>query len=249
PAGVVRERATVAPRHIREALEGRPWLSDVLPGVAGRGGVIEWALPFATPFGRRVEVSALSSQLIFRFLGGYLARTRSDESDQGYVLDSKNRIVGVSGGTAKAGDRPAAPELLGALASRRHGAYSDGGVERYYTSAPVAGSSWQVVLSEPTSRLYPAQAGSRRWLLFAVLGALGLAGAVSLLFLRRALVSGAQVANANRELTAVNATLEERVAERTAAAEERARDLVRSNAELEQFASVTSHDLQEPLRK
>jgi PAS domain S-box-containing protein len=46
-----------------------------------------------------------------------------------------------------------------------------------------------------------------------------------------------------------NQTLEEKVAERTDLAEQRARALARSNAELEQFASVAAHDLQEPLRK
>src|SRR4029077_16452368 len=53
---------------------------------------------------------------------------------------------------------------------------------------------------------------------------------------------------AEMEVRTLNTNLERRVADRTAELNERARDLARSNTELQQFAYVASHDLQEPLR-
>jgi len=54
---------------------------------------------------------------------------------------------------------------------------------------------------------------------------------------------------AEEALRQLNETLEKRVQERTEKADKRAADLARSNEELQQFTSIASHDLQEPLRK
>jgi signal transduction histidine kinase len=51
-----------------------------------------------------------------------------------------------------------------------------------------------------------------------------------------------------QQIQRMNLNLEQRVKDRTAELEVANKDLSRSNAELEQFAYVSSHDLQEPLR-
>jgi signal transduction histidine kinase len=54
--------------------------------------------------------------------------------------------------------------------------------------------------------------------------------------------------HAEESVQQLNADLEHRVTERTAELRLRTEDLARSNSELQQFAYVASHDLQEPLR-
>jgi PAS domain S-box-containing protein len=56
------------------------------------------------------------------------------------------------------------------------------------------------------------------------------------------------IKQAEEDLKALNLTLEQRVAERTAVAEQRSQELARSNAALEQFGYVVAHDLRQPLR-
>lgn len=52
----------------------------------------------------------------------------------------------------------------------------------------------------------------------------------------------------NREVSDLNATLEEKVMERTSELEAQSKMLERSNEEIKRFSHITSHDLREPLR-
>jgi signal transduction histidine kinase len=236
-----RQSSAATARHVSQALAGHPWLSGV--DTASGKPTMEWALPFEAPSGRRVLLQGMDTVAISKFLGDTVAPGANDTERRGFVLDGENRMVAASGGAITVGE-PSDSRI----AASSSGTYSDGG-ERYFTSAPIDGSDWRVVLTVPTSQLNPTLAGWRRYYSFAVIAAFGIAGALSLLFFRRVLVSRAQVSEKNDALMRLNATLEQRVAERTAASEERARELARSNDELQQFASIASHDLQEPLRK
>jgi hypothetical protein len=142
----VRDRAPRSPSHIRAALAGNAWLSNVLTGVRGGHSVIEWAFPFQTALGRRVEVEAFDAGVLSGFLQSYLKQRGGNNGQVGYVVDSRQRLVADSSGLGKPG------ELARASAVRDgRGRYSSGGVERYVTSAPLPGSDWRIVLSEPTS--------------------------------------------------------------------------------------------------
>jgi signal transduction histidine kinase len=195
----------------------------------------ELAVPVDTPFGRRVLVSGVSPQLLAIFLTGYLKKVPNVGDGAAYLLDGNRRTIAATMPSGPPGTPPNTPGLVGALVSGDQGSFGDG---QYFVTAAVQGTPWLVVSTAPESKLFASVRGAHKWVPWLIFGLLAVASAFALVLLTRVLRNAEQIEDTNERLEGANLALEQR-----------AEELGRSNSELEQFASIASHDLKEPLRK
>lgn len=205
-----------------------------------QSGVIDFAVSFPTSFGTRTLVTGFAPEALSSFVNGELRNVPGVKGSYNYLLDGNGVVLASTTSAAPVGK---VLNARGAREALKHPAADSAGT--YFDQVRLKNSTWRVVLSSPDGLLFATVSGWHQLVPWIIFGAFALVAIVALLLGLRLAASAdklgvvnLQLAQANEDLVGVNASLERRAAE-----------LARSNEELDQFASIASHDLQEPLRK
>ncbi len=207
---------------------------------SGASSVLDFAVPVHTVYGNRMVVVGFAPQALEALLVADLRAIPGVSGEANYIVDGNGVVLASGSPEVPFGSRVA---QAGALTALGGGSPDRNGT--YFEHRHLVNSTWQVVLAAPDRPLFASVTGIRQLVPWLVFGAFALMAAVALVLGWRVLRTAAELqesndrlAGANRDLLGANTALEQRAAE-----------LARSNEELDQFASIASHDLQEPLRK
>ncbi len=219
---------------------GHPYgLGDLLP--YGKTGVINFAVVFPTRFGNRILLTGFAPAALGNFITTDLHKIPGVKGAHNYLIDGNDAVL--------ASTNPARPVGYVFRQPAQRAALSHTSGDRQW-SLLRRGAADQLDRADRAERARPARCS--RASPDCTNGCRGRSsprsrssrcsrsssGAGWSVPLRRSGGTNDRLESVNDELEMVNSALELRAAE-----------LARSNAELEQFASIASHDLQEPLRK
>jgi diguanylate cyclase (GGDEF)-like protein len=185
-------------RHFEAAERGQIAVSNVVQSAVKSVLVMAVAVPYATPRGRRVF--SVAYRVAGSTLNAFVDHTIAYRQHGVFLVDASGRLLAASPRTRALTLAAADPQLARDLARSRNGSVAGGGTPRTFTSAPVPGSPWRLVVAVPDSHLYNSITGLSHIVPWLVLALVALLGALLIALLSRSL--------ADRErLTRLSATM------------------------------------------
>jgi signal transduction histidine kinase len=209
-----------------------PYTGNVIRSPRG-DQIVEFAVPFETPYGRRVIATGSPLALFNAFMKPFLQGIPAIKGGEAYLLDANDRVL-ASAGPSHVGARLNDPALLAALHRGSSGRYQAGEARRF-VQRRMPKSSLGFALSVPETALFATiNKGSKLiWTLYGVLAVSIVAGLMVLI----------RVYTRNRQLALAEQAQRARA--------ELAQEQQRANAEAErlksEFFGIVSHELRTPL--
>jgi len=170
--------------HLRAAVAGRSAVSGVVPSAARAEPIVALAVPFETPFGRRVFSGG--TPIATTPLGPYLDNTLPFKGAHAYLIDAEGTVIADGGSDAL----PLPPQTRG-----RAGDITVAGKEFRFAAQPVPGTSWRLLTLAPSAQLLAPLSGPKQWIPWVVLLAFALASSAALWLLRKLIRQRAELAH------------------------------------------------------
>ena len=160
--------------HLAAAEQGRITVSNVVSSAVKGTGVIAIAVPFSTPYGRRVFSAAypLSESVLAAFVAHIVAYPQH----QVYLVDASGHLIAGSPRPSARTIDQADPDLARAAARSPAGTVSGAREPTTFTSASVPGTTWRLLIAVPDSKLYSSISGLPQaipWMVLALVTVLG----------------------------------------------------------------------------
>lgn len=182
--GLIGKRLDEKYAHLRTAVAGRLAVSGVVPSAARAVPIVAFAVPFETPFGRRVFSGGMP--IATTPLGPYLDNTLPFKGAYAYLIDAEGAVIAAGGSDGLA----LPPQTRG-----RAGVTTVAGKEYRFAAQPVPGTSWRLLTLAPSAQLLAPLSGPKRWIPWIVLVAFALASTAALWLLRKLIRQRAQLAH------------------------------------------------------
>jgi diguanylate cyclase (GGDEF)-like protein/PAS domain S-box-containing protein len=187
--------------HLRSAVRtNTPAVSGVVPSAIRRQPIIGFAVPFATPSGRRVFSGAYA--VADTPLAMFARSATPFHSAQVFITDAAGNVV--AGKDSNTDGRPLKTvdaKLAGLAVARGFKGAAD--QQRYVSTGPIVGTPWRLMLTVRTSELYAPLDTPARWLSWLALAAFALTTLLALGVLYPYLVQRARLVDSESRHRAI----------------------------------------------